>query len=105
VDAIARIEEFTFGMDFEAFRLNPMLIAAIERKLPIISEAATRMGTEVEQQIPNQPWRAIGEMGNHLRHAYEGVDLGIIWNCVTDDLPPLKSAISEFIERSGIKTG
>ena len=88
-------------MDFEAFRLNPMVIAAVERKLLIISEAATRLGTEVEQQIPNQPWRAICGMGNHLRHAYERVDLDIIWNSVTDDLPPLKSAISEFIERSG----
>ena len=30
------IEQFTSGMDFEAFRSDPMAIAAVERKLQII---------------------------------------------------------------------
>jgi hypothetical protein len=46
------IEEFTSGMDFEAFRSSPMAVAAVERKLQIISEAATRLGSEAEQRIP-----------------------------------------------------
>jgi hypothetical protein len=52
VDAIAMIEQFTSGMDFEAFRSNPKTVAAVERKLQIISEAATRLGSEAEQRIP-----------------------------------------------------
>ncbi len=51
------IEQFTFGMDFEAFRSNPMAVAAVERKLQIISEAAIRLGDEAERRIPDQPWR------------------------------------------------
>lgn len=43
VDAIALIEQFTSGMDFEAFGSNPMAVSAVERKLQIISEAATRL--------------------------------------------------------------
>ena len=50
------IEQFTSGMDFDAFRSNPMAVAAIERKLQIISEAASRLGSEAEQQVPDQPW-------------------------------------------------
>lgn len=69
------IEEFTFGMDFEAFRSNPMAVAAVERKLLIIGEAAIRLGIEAEQRIPDQPWRAIRGIGNQLRHAYERIDL------------------------------
>ena len=34
-DAIVMIEQFTLGMDFEAFRSNPMAVAAVERKLQI----------------------------------------------------------------------
>jgi uncharacterized protein with HEPN domain len=34
------IEEFTAEMDFEAFRSNPMAVAAVERKLLTIGEAA-----------------------------------------------------------------
>jgi uncharacterized protein with HEPN domain len=34
LDSIAMIERFTAGMDFEAFRSNPMALAAVERKWP-----------------------------------------------------------------------
>src|SRR5579863_7619710 len=93
VNAIAMIDQFTSGMDFEAFRSSPMAVAAVERKLQIISEAATRLGNEAEQRIPDQPWRDIRGIGNQLRHAYERIDLNTIWNAVTDDLPPLKAAV------------
>jgi uncharacterized protein with HEPN domain len=35
--AIAAIESFTEGMDFEAFRTDAKTIAAVERKLQVIS--------------------------------------------------------------------
>lgn len=93
------IETFTCGMDFEAFRSNPMAIAAVERKLQIISEAAIRLGTEAENRFPALPWREIRGMGNQLRHAYERIDLDTIWNSVTDDLPPLKAAMASHLQK------
>jgi uncharacterized protein with HEPN domain len=38
------IEEFTRGMDFESFREDAKTVAAVERKLLSISEAAVRLG-------------------------------------------------------------
>ncbi len=93
VEAIAAVEQFTFGMDLEEFRSNPMAVAAVERKLQIVSEAAIRLGEEAERRIPDQPWRDIRGIGNQLRHAYERIDLDTIWAAVTDDLPPLKAAV------------
>lgn len=81
------------GMDFEAFRSNPMAVAAVERKLQVISEAATRLGDEAATRIPGQPWRDIRGIGNQLRHAYERIDLETVWAAVTADLPPLKAAV------------
>jgi hypothetical protein len=43
-DAIAAVEEFTKDMDFDTFREDPKTIAAVERKLQVISEAAIRLG-------------------------------------------------------------
>ncbi len=93
VDAIAMIEQFTSGMDLEAFRSNPMAVAAVERKLQIVSEAATRLGATAEERIPDQPWRDIRGIGNQLRHAYERIDLETIWSAVVVDLPPLHAAV------------
>jgi len=36
--------QFVRGMDFEAFREDPKTIAAVERKLLLVSEAAVRLG-------------------------------------------------------------
>lgn len=87
------VEQFTAGMDFGAFRSNPMAVAAVERKLQVISEAAIRLGSEAESRCPDLPWRDIRGIGNQLRHSYERIDLETIWKAVTDDLRPLKAAV------------
>ena len=98
-DAIALIEDFTSGMDFEAFRSNPMATAAVERKLLIISEAAVRLGDDAPAFCPGGiPWHKVRGIGNHLRHAYDRVDLVSVWNTVTDDLPLLKIAVLRALD-------
>jgi uncharacterized protein with HEPN domain len=92
------IEQFTSGMDFEAFRSNPMAVAAVERKLQIVGEAAIRLGDEAERRCPDLPWRDIRGIGNQLRHAYERIDLDTIWKAVTDDVPPLKVAVQRALK-------
>jgi uncharacterized protein with HEPN domain len=87
LEAIALIDQFTAGMDFEAFRANAMVVAAVERKLQIISEAAIRLADEAERVCPDVAWRDLRGIGNQLRHAYERIDLATIWNTVVEDLP------------------
>ncbi len=91
-EAIGMIEAFTSGMDFETFRQDPKTIAAVERKLQIISEAAIRLGGYAESRCPGMPWRDIRGMGNWLRHQYERIELAVIWRTVQVDLPPLNPA-------------
>jgi len=78
-DAIGMIESFTADMDFEAFREDPKTVAAVERKLLIISEAAIRLGGGAERRCPGLPWRDIRGIGNWLRHQYERIELPVIW--------------------------
>lgn len=66
-DAIGLIEKFTAGMDFNAFREDPKTIAAVERKLLIISEAAIRLGDAAEVRCPGLRWGEIRGIGNWLR--------------------------------------
>lgn len=44
-DSIRMIEAFTSGIDLEVFRKDPKTIAAVERKLLLISEAAMRLAS------------------------------------------------------------
>lgn len=92
-DAIGVIEAFTLGMDFEEFQGDSKTVAAVERKLQIISEAAIRLGSHAETRCPGLPWRDIRGMGNWLRHQYERIEVSVIWKTIQADLPPLKSAV------------
>lgn len=92
-NAIAMIEKFTYGMDFDQFRADPKTVAAVERMLLIISEAAIRLGAAAEVNYPGVAWRDIRGMGNWLRHQYDRVELPVIWRTVEVDLPPLKRVV------------
>ena len=66
-------------MDSETFRADTKTIAAVERKLQVISEAAVRLGDQAEMLCPGLPWRNIRGIGNWLRHQYDHVDVDSIW--------------------------
>ena len=86
-------------MEFEDFRQDPKTVAAVERKLQLISEAAIRLGEDAERLCPGMQWRNIRGLGNWLRHQYDRIDLETIWRTVTDDLPPLLHAVESAISR------
>lgn len=93
----ALIEEFTSGMDFEHFREDPKTVAAVERKLLVISEAAVRLGDQALLLCPDQPGHKIRGTGNWRQHQYERVNLEVVWRTVAEDLPSLKSAAGRVL--------
>jgi uncharacterized protein with HEPN domain len=42
--------------------------------------------------MPGQPWSDIRGMGNRLRHAYDRVDVDILWRTATNRVPELAAA-------------
>lgn len=71
--------------------------AALERFLEIISEASRHIPEALKGQHPTIPWRQIGDMGNHLRHAYHRTDAGILWEIYLYELDPLETAVSSML--------
>ena len=100
LNSIILIDEFVAGISFDRFRDDPMRIAAVERHLQKISEAAIRLGDGAEVLCPGLPWRNIRGIGNFLRHEYDRVDLDTVWHTVTDHLPPLKASITVALQKS-----
>ena len=98
LNSILLIEEFTAGVSFDRFRDEPMRIAAVERHLQKISEAAVRLSDHAEILCPGVPWRNIRGIGNFLRHEYDRVDLETVWHTVTDHLPPLKASVTAALK-------
>jgi uncharacterized protein with HEPN domain len=100
-ESIEEIEEFTAGLDLDEFRGDAKSIAAVERKIQVISEAAMRLGDQANELCPGIPWHEIRGIGNWLRHQYDRVDVFTVWNTIQTDLPPLKAAVREALTRFG----
>ena len=102
-DAIDNIQKFIDGMDFEAFRQDLKTIAAVERKLLVISEAAIRLKEDAARLCPGLPWPEIRGIGNWLRHQYDRVDLETLWNTLQDDLPSLSTSVRRALSNPPTK--
>jgi uncharacterized protein with HEPN domain len=92
---IERIEGYVAGLDREAFGGDTLRRDAVERCLERICEAAFRLGEKAAELVPSQPWGDIGGMGHRLRHAYDRIDLDLLWNTVRDKLPSLKADVEQ----------
>ncbi len=66
-----------------------MLTLSLIKCVEIIGEAAARISKERQAELPQIPWSKIVGMRNRLVHAYFDIDLDIVWNTVTQALPPL----------------
>lgn len=87
------------GRRLEDLARDRVLELALTRLVEIIGEAATRIGEETRQLFPAIPWPQIIGMRNRLIHGYDQVDLQVLWNTITEDLPPLVQALKELLKK------
>src|SRR5690349_11604594 len=89
LDAIAENLSYTDGVNYEQFGEDLKTLKAIVWNLTSIGEAARHIPSTVEANYPEVPWAKMRGMRNHIVHAYDTIDLEIVWIVVRDELPPL----------------
>lgn len=70
-----------------------LLQLGLTRLIEVVGEAAARMSADVQAQYPQIPWPQIVSTMNRLIHGYDFVDLEILWQTVTEDLPMLAAGL------------
>lgn len=66
-----------------------MLRLALMKSVEMIGEAASRVSQATQRTNPSVPWAQIVGMRNRLVHVYFDIDLDVLWQTVTGDLPLL----------------
>jgi uncharacterized protein with HEPN domain len=71
---------------------------SLVRLLEIVGEAASRVPGEDRARHPDIPWAEIVGLRNRLIHGYDSVDFDILWQIVSNDLPPLIEALEKALK-------
>jgi len=95
--AIASINNFINGLDFEQFKSDDKTSSAVIRKFEIIGEATKNLPGGIKEKYPQIPWKDIAGMRDKLIHAYSEVDLNLVWKTILKRLPELKSFLDDVL--------
>src|SRR5580658_7781748 len=76
------------------FDADELLQNAALHWIEIIGEAARGVSDKVRDAHPEVPWRVITDMRNRVSHGYFDIDLDVVWNTVTRDLPKLQESVT-----------
>jgi len=93
LDAAREAVSFAAGHGRSDLDANRMLTLSLVKEIEILGEAASRVGAATRATLPAIPWSQIVRMRNRLIHAYFNVDLDIVWDVVSHDLPLLIVAL------------
>jgi uncharacterized protein with HEPN domain len=73
-----------------------LLELGLVRLVEIVGEAAARITAECRTSHPEIPWQQVVAMRNRLVHGYDTVDLDVLWDTITVDLPPLVAQLEKL---------
>ncbi|MCG4469264.1 DUF86 domain-containing protein [Lawsonibacter sp. DFI.6.74] len=59
--------------------------------------AKTSLSDETKEQITAIPWRQIYGMRNRIVHGYDGVNMLIVWETVSEDIPQLNRELAKIL--------
>jgi len=93
---IKRIESYIQDLNFENFRENQLVIDAVIRNLVLIGEASKNLSSETRKKFSNAPWSEMIGLRNLATHGYFKIDLTIIWDIITKDIPENKQSIQNI---------
>jgi uncharacterized protein with HEPN domain len=94
--ATGYIEEFMADISsFNDYRQDLKTQSAVERQLGIIGEAVNKYRQEGNQDIPQS--HQIVQFRNRLIHAYDSIDISIVWVIIKNHLPNLKNEVELLI--------
>lgn len=83
---------------FEDFQKNSMRVEACVFNLMQVGELAkSSLSEEVKSRIPSIPWKQIYGLRNRIVHGYAGVEMKIVWDTISEDLPKLQEILKNFI--------
>ena len=97
ISLIEKIEAYITNLDYDSFSNDQMIVEACAFNFSQLGELSHKLEEGFQRKNPQIPWKAIYGMRNRIIHDYDGVNLRVIWETITEDLPSLVKQLKEII--------
>jgi len=97
LDAVIKIKLFVSGVNSSQFLTDQKTQSAVIMQLALIGELSKKISINTQSQI-DLPWKDIAGFRDRAIHDYYQIDLGIVWETISADIPILKKAIQEYLQ-------
>ena len=96
INYVEKILKYTDGMKYSEFESKDMVVEACVFNLSQLGELANKVDKDFQKIHNTIPWREAYGLRNRIVHDYEGVNLKLVWEIISDDLPELKQMLLEI---------
>lgn len=102
-ESCSRILDYAKNKKYEDLLNDRKSIDAILLNLIILGEASKNISNDLKNKYQNIKWSDIARTRDRIIHRYFTVDLEIIWDIITVDLPILCKKLEKIIQKEGWK--
>lgn len=96
-DAAVKARAFMENRSREDLDHDEMLAYAVVHAIQIIGEAASRVTPGTRAMYPDIEWKGIIGTRQRIVHDYEQMDLSIVWQVISGDLPVLIAQLDAIL--------
>lgn len=98
LESIELIEKRIDGVGYKKFVEDVDIQDMVIRRLEIIGEAVRNLPKEFREEHSEIGWKDPADMRSTLIHGYFAVDLDVVWDTISNDLPLFKKQIKELLK-------
>lgn len=97
LDAAREAVSYAEGHSRADLDIDRKLNLSLVRLLEIIGEAARGVSAQFRETHPDLPWKSMTGMRDRLIHGYFDVNLDVVWETITEDLPSLITQLETIV--------
>lgn len=91
-----KLIRYCAGYTYDSFAEDTKLVEACVFNLSQLGELCRIADSSFIQTHPEIPWREMYGLRNRIVHDYEGVNLRLVWEIISEDIPELKKTLQNL---------
>ena len=95
---VEKVIDYCSEYTYNTFAADSKLVEACVFNLSQLGELCRLVDDAFAEAHPEIPWREMYGLRNRIVHDYEGVNLQLVWEIISEDIPALKNTLQHIRE-------